>query len=30
MANVKMEGLGKIYPNGVEAVRDFSLEIQDR
>ena len=28
MATVTMEGLGKVYPNGVEAVRDFSLEIQ--
>ncbi|MFV0479436.1 MAG: ABC transporter ATP-binding protein [Anaerorhabdus sp.] len=30
MANVKLENIGKRYDNGVEAVKDFNLEIQDR
>jgi multiple sugar transport system ATP-binding protein len=29
MANVALKHLGKIYPNGFEAVRDFNLDIAD-
>ena len=30
MANISMENICKTYPNGVNAVENFSLEIQDR
>ena len=29
MAKVRLENVYKIYPNGVKAVKDFSLNIQD-
>ena len=29
MANVKLENVYKIYPNGAKAVKDFSLDIQN-
>ncbi len=29
MAEIALEGIYKIYPDGTEAVRDFSLEIED-
>jgi multiple sugar transport system ATP-binding protein len=30
MAEVKLENINKIYPNGVQAVHDFSIGIQDK
>ena len=30
MSTVKLEHIGKQYPNGFEAVKDFNLEIQDK
>lgn len=30
MANISMEHICKTYPNGVSAVEDFNLEVQDR
>ena len=30
MASLKLEHIGKKYPNGFEAVKDFNLEIQDK
>lgn len=30
MANIRMENICKTYPNGVNAVEDFSLEIEDK
>ena len=30
MANLKLEHIDKIYPNGVQAVFDFNLEIEDK
>ena len=30
MANIKFSGLNKIYPNGVQAVFDFNLEVKDK
>lgn len=30
MANLKLENLNKVYPNGVQAVFDFNLEIEDK
>ena len=30
MAGVRMEKLNKVYPNGVHAVRDFTLEVGER
>jgi len=30
MANVKLEGINKIFPNGFHAVKDANLEIQDK
>lgn len=30
MANIRMENICKTYPNGVNAVEDFTLEIKDR
>ena len=30
MAGVRMEKLDKVYPNGVHAVRDFTLEVGER
>ncbi|CCV64509.1 ABC-type transport system, ATPase component [Alteracholeplasma palmae J233] len=30
MANLKLEGINKVYPNGVQAVYDFNLEIKDQ
>ena len=30
MASLKLEHIGKNYPNGFEAVKDFNLEIQDK
>ncbi|MCM1130426.1 MAG: sn-glycerol-3-phosphate ABC transporter ATP-binding protein UgpC [Roseburia sp.] len=30
MANVSLRNINKIYPNGVQAVFDFNLEIQDK
>ncbi len=29
MANLKLQGLNKVYPNGVQAVFDFNLDISD-
>ena len=30
MANVSLKNINKIYPNGVQAVFDFNLEIEDK
>ena len=30
MAGLKLKNIQKIYPNGVEAVKDFNLEIEDK
>jgi ABC-type sugar transport systems, ATPase components len=30
MANIKLEHINKIYPNGFQAVKDFNLEIEDK
>ena len=30
MASLSLKGIGKRYPNGVEAVKDFNLEIEDQ
>ena len=30
MAGLSLEGIKKVYPNGFEAVKDFSLEIEDK
>ena len=30
MANIKLENINKIYPNGFQAVKDFNLEIEDK
>ena len=30
MASISLEGIYKIYPSGVEAVKDFTLEIEDK
>ena len=30
MASLKLEHIGKKYPNGFEAVKDFNLEIEDK
>jgi len=30
MATMKLEGINKIYPNGVQAVFDFNLKIEDK
>ena len=30
MASLSLKGIGKRYPNGFEAVKDFNLEIEDQ
>ena len=30
MASLSLKGIGKRYPNGFEAVKDFNLEIEDK
>jgi len=30
MANIKLENINKVYPNGFHAVKDFNLEIEDK
>ena len=30
MASLLLKGIGKRYPNGFEAVKDFNLEIEDQ
>ena len=30
MANIKLEHINKVYPNGFQAVKDFNLEIEDK
>jgi len=30
MANVGLKGVSKVFPNGVEAVKDFNLEVKDK
>ncbi len=30
MANVSLKGVSKVFPNGVTAVKDFNLEVQDK
>ena len=30
MSSLSLKGIGKIYPNGFEAVKDFNLEIEDK
>ena len=30
MSSVSLKGIGKVYPNGFEAVKDFNLEVADK
>ena len=30
MASLSLKNIFKVYPNGVEAVKDFNLEIEDK
>ncbi|MEE3356880.1 MAG: ATP-binding cassette domain-containing protein, partial [Lachnospiraceae bacterium] len=30
MASVQLENVSKIYPNGVKAVKDFNLDVEDK
>ncbi|MBO5564592.1 MAG: sn-glycerol-3-phosphate ABC transporter ATP-binding protein UgpC [Lachnospiraceae bacterium] len=30
MASLSLKGIGKTYPNGVKAVKDFNLEVEDK
>ena len=30
MSGLSLKGIGKVYPNGFEAVKDFNLEIEDK
>ena len=30
MASLELKGIHKIYPGGVEAVKDFNMEIADK
>ena len=30
MASLSLKNICKVYPNGFEAVKDFSLEVEDK
>ena len=30
MASLSLQNITKVYPNGVEAVKDFNLEVEDK